>query len=186
MYISIISVYTLYLYTKKYRRKSSKVRHFQRFPHILSSILDARYIALCFLLIIGLNGKPTSAGFRSYLCRFFTTVMYVWCHNYASLISTNSFFSPSWYFFFNVVLDIYDSLMAILVWSKSSEIIYWCGWLFFAETCWEFPKVHPFCLKPMCKGNCYLEAKSQGVNLGGYHCDGNGFWGMCVYWFCKH
>ncbi|KAG0528383.1 hypothetical protein BDA96_05G006400 [Sorghum bicolor] len=77
--------------------------------------MDARYVTLCFLLIIGLNGNPTSA-----------------------------------------------------------------------ENCFEFPKVHPFCLKPLCKGNCYLEAKSQGVNLRGYYCDGNGFWGMCVCSFCKH
>ena len=149
--------------------------------------MDARYVTLCFLLIIGLNGNPTSAGFCSYLCLFFSPQSCMF-----DAITMYRWFLPIHFFHqvaihcFNVVLDIYESLMAILVWSKSSEIIYWCVWLFFAETCWEFPKVHPFCLKPMCKGNCYLEAKSQGVNLGGYHCDGNGFWGMCVCWFCKH
>ena len=57
---------------------------------------------------------------------------------------------------------------------------------FYVDNCWQFVKVHPFCFKAMCKTNCNLEAKFEGVDVGGYHCDGHGIYGLCICQLCKH
>ena len=61
-----------------------------------------------------------------------------------------------------------------------------CDYIFYAETCRQFVKVHPFCFKAMCDTNCYLEAKFEGVYVGEYHCDGHGIYGLCICRLCKH
>ncbi|KAJ1273739.1 hypothetical protein BS78_05G007200, partial [Paspalum vaginatum] len=58
-----------------------------------------------------------------------------------------------------------------------------------ADTCRQFTKVHPFCFGAWCKANCYLEGKTSdgsGSYVGGYKCDGHGFYSLCVCQLCKH
>lgn len=66
---------------------------------ISSSIMDARHVALCLFLIIGLNGKPTSAGLCSYLYVFHHNQVYFMIYWCIIDLYTNSFLSPSCYSF---------------------------------------------------------------------------------------
>jgi hypothetical protein len=58
--------------------------------------------------------------------------------------------------------------------------------IFFAETCKEFVKVHPFCFKAYCKANCVIEGTYDGgFYVKGYRCEGNIFQSVCVCTLCK-
>jgi hypothetical protein len=117
---------------------------------ISSSSMDARYVAMCFFLIIGLNGTPTSAGLCSYLYLFHQ----VGIHWFISFKKLSVEYLWQFYGYF-IVIKInwdYNLLMCVVI---------------FAETCWQYVKVQPFCFKAICNTNCYIESKSQGVNLGG-------------------
>ncbi|KAG0528391.1 hypothetical protein BDA96_05G007500 [Sorghum bicolor] len=56
-----------------------------------------------------------------------------------------------------------------------------------AETCRQFVKIHPFCFKPMCKANCFIEGKcSDGSYVKDYRCESHAFHSVCVCYLCKH